>query len=79
MRKEKERNSENQTLVLEPLLALTESLTMSQSDTVPNLHKCDIPTKLYLHGKLGMAEAILWLYGPAEKPYVEDDEIKKHD
>ncbi|XP_061353822.1 polyamine oxidase 1-like [Gastrolobium bilobum] len=58
MRKENERKSENQTLLL-PLLALTGSLTMSQSDTVSNLHKCDIPTKLYLSGKLEMAEAIL--------------------
>ncbi|XP_027354836.1 polyamine oxidase 1-like [Abrus precatorius] len=59
MRKDNERNSESQTLLLEPLLALTGSLTMSQSDTVPNLHKCDIPTQLYFSGKLVMTKAML--------------------
>ncbi|XP_028784522.1 polyamine oxidase 1-like [Neltuma alba] len=59
MRKEKERKSENQTLLFEPLLALTGSLTLSQPDTVSNIHKWDIPTQLYLSGKLGIAEAIL--------------------
>ncbi|KAI4333093.1 hypothetical protein L6164_017941 [Bauhinia variegata] len=59
IRKEKERKSESQTLLLEPLLALTGSLTLSQTDTVSNLHKCDIPTQLYLSGKLGIPEAIL--------------------
>ncbi|RDX87793.1 Polyamine oxidase 1 [Mucuna pruriens] len=43
MRKDKERKSESQTLLLEPLLALTE---------------CNIPTQLYLSGKFGMAEPI---------------------
>lgn len=57
MRKEKERKSENQTLLLEPLLALTGSLTLSQRDS--NIHKWDIPTQLYLSSKLGIAEAIL--------------------
>ncbi|KAG5003390.1 hypothetical protein JHK84_027650 [Glycine max] len=52
MRKEKE----SQTLLLEPLLA---SLTMSKPETVSNIHKCDIPTQLYLSGKLGVPEAIL--------------------
>ncbi|KAL2330761.1 hypothetical protein Fmac_018342 [Flemingia macrophylla] len=59
MRKEKERKSESQTLLLEPLLALTGSLTMSKPETVSNIHKCDIPTQLYLSGKLGIPEAIL--------------------
>ncbi|XP_027343581.1 polyamine oxidase 1-like [Abrus precatorius] len=59
MRKEKERKSESQTLLLEPLLALSGSLTMSKSETVSNIHKCDIPTQLYLSGKLGMPEPIL--------------------
>ncbi|TKY67968.1 Polyamine oxidase 1 [Spatholobus suberectus] len=44
MRKDDERKSESQTLLLEPLLALTE---------------CNIPTQLYLRGKLRMAEAML--------------------
>ena len=52
MRNEKE----SQTLLLEPLLA---SLTMSKPETVSNIHKCDIPTQLYLSGKLGVPEAIL--------------------
>jgi len=59
MKKEKERKTESQTLLLEPLLALTGSLTMSKSETVSNIHKCDIPTQLYLSGKLGIPEAIL--------------------
>ncbi|CAJ1958893.1 unnamed protein product [Sphenostylis stenocarpa] len=59
MRKENERKTESQTLLLEPLLALSGSLTMSKAETVPNIHKCDIPTQLYLSGKLGMPEAIL--------------------
>ncbi|XP_061348302.1 polyamine oxidase 1-like isoform X2 [Gastrolobium bilobum] len=59
MRKEKERKHESQTLLLEPLLALTGSLTMSKPDTVSNIHKCDIPTQFYLSGKLGIPEAIL--------------------
>lgn len=59
IRKEKERESESQTLLLEPLLALTGSLTMSKPETVSNIHKCDIPTQLYLSGKLGIPEAIL--------------------
>ncbi|RDY04287.1 Polyamine oxidase 1, partial [Mucuna pruriens] len=45
MRKENERKSESQTLLLEPLLALTGSLTMSKPETVSNIHKCDIPTQ----------------------------------
>lgn len=59
IRKENERESESQTLLLEPLLALTGSLTKSKPETVSNIHKCDIPTQLYLSGKLGIPEAIL--------------------
>ncbi|KAJ9158819.1 hypothetical protein P3X46_024365 [Hevea brasiliensis] len=59
MREEKERKSESQTFLLEPLLALTGSLTLTQTETVSNLHKCDIPTQFYLSGKLGIPEAIL--------------------
>ncbi|KAG2372495.1 Polyamine oxidase [Vigna angularis] len=59
MKKEKERNSESQTLLLEPLLAFTGSLTMPKAETVSNIHKCDIPTQLYLTGNLGRQEAIL--------------------
>ncbi|OIW11791.1 hypothetical protein TanjilG_31193 [Lupinus angustifolius] len=59
MRKDKERKSESQTLLLEPLLALTGSLPLPQPETVSNMHKCDIPTQLYLRGQLGIPEAIL--------------------
>ncbi|KAF3437936.1 hypothetical protein FNV43_RR20692 [Rhamnella rubrinervis] len=57
-----ERNSscsENQAFLLEPLLALTGSLTLTQTETVQALHKCDIPTQLYLSSKIGIQEAIL--------------------
>ncbi|KAK1552633.1 hypothetical protein Q3G72_020636 [Acer saccharum] len=58
MNKEKERGSENQNqnFLLEPLLALTLTQTEAVSSS---LHKCDIPTQLYLSGKLGLPEAIL--------------------
>ncbi|MED6221926.1 polyamine oxidase1, flavin-containing amine oxidoreductase [Stylosanthes scabra] len=59
IRKDKETEHGSQTQLQEPLLALTELITMSRSDTVSNLHKCDIPTELYLSGKRGMTEAIL--------------------
>ncbi|XP_011025476.1 PREDICTED: polyamine oxidase 1 isoform X2 [Populus euphratica] len=59
MRKQKERKSESQAFLLEPLLALTGSLTLTQTEAVPSLHKCDIPTQLYLGGKVGLQEAIL--------------------
>uniref|UniRef100_A0A7N2LCR0 Amine oxidase domain-containing protein n=1 Tax=Quercus lobata TaxID=97700 RepID=A0A7N2LCR0_QUELO len=55
----KERKTENQNHLLEPLLALTGSLTLTQADAVSSLHKCDIPTQLYLSGKLNIPEAIL--------------------
>lgn len=73
MREGKERESESKTFLLEPLLALTGSLTLTQTETVSNLHKCDIPTQLYLRGKLGIPEAILWLYGPVKDSHFNDD------
>ncbi|KAM7266053.1 hypothetical protein ACFE04_003736 [Oxalis oulophora] len=53
MRQENDRssNSESQSFLLEPLLALT----LTQTD----LHKCENPTQLYLSGKLGRSEAVL--------------------
>lgn len=63
MRKDKERKSDGQSFLLEPLLALTGSLSLSQTEAVSGLHKCDLPTQLYLNGKLGIQEAILWLHG----------------
>ncbi|GAV88458.1 Amino_oxidase domain-containing protein [Cephalotus follicularis] len=59
IRKELEISSESQTFLLEPLLALTGSLTLTQTEAVSNLHKCEIPTQLYLSGKLSIPEAIL--------------------
>ena len=61
MQKEEERQNaeKSQTFLLEPLLALTGSLTLTQTEAVSNLHKCDIPTHLYLSDKLGLPEAIL--------------------
>ncbi|PPR82343.1 hypothetical protein GOBAR_AA38372 [Gossypium barbadense] len=56
MRKDERQNDkQNQNLLLEPLLALT----LTQADAVSGLHKCDVPTQLYLSGKLGIPEAIL--------------------
>ncbi|GMJ01233.1 polyamine oxidase 1 [Hibiscus trionum] len=54
-----ERKNENTSFLLEPLLALTGSLTLTQPDTVSGVQKCDVPTQLYLSGKLGIPEAIL--------------------
>ncbi|XVF22923.1 hypothetical protein REPUB_Repub12eG0212600 [Reevesia pubescens] len=54
-----ENQNQNQNFLLEPLLALTGSLTLTQTDAVSGLHKCDVPTQLYLTGKLGIPEAIL--------------------
>ncbi|XP_024022040.1 polyamine oxidase 1 [Morus notabilis] len=59
MEKDKERKSESQTFLLEPLLALTGSLTLTQTDTVSGPHKCEIPTQLYLSSNIGIQEAIL--------------------
>jgi polyamine oxidase len=55
----KERKSESQNHLLEPLLALTGSLTLTQTDAVSSLHKCEIHTQLYLSSKLSIPEAIL--------------------
>ncbi|PIN08613.1 Spermine oxidase [Handroanthus impetiginosus] len=53
---EKEKKIENQSFLIEPLLALTGSLPLAQPDTVSNLHKYQI----FLHSnKLGVPEAIL--------------------
>ena len=52
---EDDRKNDNQSF----LLALTGSLTLTQTDAVSGLHKCDVPTQLYLSGKLGIPEAIL--------------------
>ncbi|KAA8520220.1 hypothetical protein F0562_014476 [Nyssa sinensis] len=58
--REEERKSENQNFLLEPLLALTGSLTLTQTDAVSGLHKFDIPRQLFLSSsKLGLPEAIL--------------------
>ncbi|XP_059651025.1 polyamine oxidase 1-like [Cornus florida] len=59
MRKE-ERKSGSQNFLLEPLLALTGSLTLSQPDAVSGLHKCEIPRQLFhSSSKRGLPEAIL--------------------
>ncbi|KAL3732681.1 hypothetical protein ACJRO7_029347 [Eucalyptus globulus] len=53
MRKEKERNSQNQSFLLEPLLALT--LTQTDSSVSGSVqHKSDIPNHLHLSGKLSI-------------------------
>lgn len=73
MQKGRESDNQNQNFLLEPLLALT----LTQTDAVSSLHKCDIPTQLYLSGKLGLPEPILWLDGPKldeENGYDDDDE-----
>lgn len=72
IRKDSERNnSETQNFLLEPLLALT----LTQTEAMSSLHKCDIPKQLYLSGKLGIPEAILWLHGPKLVVDNDDDEI----
>ncbi|MCD7469207.1 polyamine oxidase1, flavin-containing amine oxidoreductase [Datura stramonium] len=60
MRREDGRKNESQAFLLEPLLALTGSLSLTQAETVSSLHKCDIPRQLFLsNSKLGLPEAIL--------------------
>ncbi|XP_012473712.1 polyamine oxidase 1 [Gossypium raimondii] len=54
-----ERENESKSFLLEPLIALSGSLTLAQSDAVSGLQKCEVPTQLYLSGKLGIPEAIL--------------------
>lgn len=51
MGRQDERSSENKTSLSEPLLAMTDSLNLTQNDAVSSL-KCDVPTQLYLGGKL---------------------------
>ncbi|KAK4379705.1 hypothetical protein RND71_001567 [Anisodus tanguticus] len=59
MRRDDGRKNESPTFLLEPLLALTGSLTLTQAETVSSLHKCDIPRQLFLsNSKLGLPEAI---------------------
>ncbi|CAN1316709.1 Polyamine oxidase 1 [Linum perenne] len=58
IRLDKEKETENQTFLLEPFLASL-SLTTQTEAAVSNLHKCDIPTQLCISGNLGMSEAIL--------------------
>lgn len=84
MRKDKERKSDGQSFLLEPLLALTGSLTLTQTEAVSGLHKCDLPTQLYLNGKLGIQEAILWLHGRhveehRSRLYVEENMVGDRD
>lgn len=59
IRKENKRESDSQAFLLEPLLALTGSLALTQTDSVSTLHKCDIPTQLFLSSNVGLSEAIL--------------------
>lgn len=66
------RKEESQNFLLEPLLALTGSLTLKQTDTVSNLHKCDIASQLFLSGKLSIPEAILWLDRPNNHEFDDD-------
>ncbi|KAJ8573585.1 hypothetical protein K7X08_010096 [Anisodus acutangulus] len=59
MRRDDGMKNESQAFLLEPLLALTGSLTLTQAETVSSLHKCDIPRQLFLsNSKLGLPEAI---------------------
>ncbi|WMV10787.1 hypothetical protein MTR67_004172 [Solanum verrucosum] len=58
MRRDDGRKNESQAFLLEPLLALTGSLTLTQAETVSSLHKCDIPRQLFLSNN-NLAEAIL--------------------
>ncbi|XP_073027327.1 polyamine oxidase 1-like [Primulina eburnea] len=65
MRTEKKRRSENRAFLLEPLLALTGSLTLSQPEPRSSLHTIDIPQQLFLQAtkiqtaKIRLPEAIL--------------------
>ncbi|OVA19420.1 Flavin amine oxidase [Macleaya cordata] len=52
------KSMESQTFLLEPLLALTESLTLTQKEAVSDLHKWDMARQLFLNGKLVVQEAI---------------------
>lgn len=76
IRKENKRESDSQAFLLEPLLALTGSLALTQTDSVSTLHKCDIPTQLFLSSNVGLSEAILWLNGPGDEPDFNNHQIK---
>ncbi|KAK9123224.1 hypothetical protein Sjap_012826 [Stephania japonica] len=61
MKKGQKENSlvEAQTLLLEPLLALTESLTLStQQEAVSDLHKWDLSRQMYLNGKMVVQDGV---------------------
>lgn len=55
---ENENKSGHGTFLLEPLISLSDSLTLSQTE---GLHKCDLTTQLYLSSSsnLGIQEGIL--------------------
>lgn len=81
LRKE-ERKHDSQTFLLEPLLALTGSLTLTQSDAVSGLHKWEIPRQLFLStNKLRLPGAILWLKESLDKPHFdyETDQFSEKD
>ncbi|XP_058077622.1 polyamine oxidase 1 isoform X2 [Magnolia sinica] len=60
MRKDKEKNrgTRLKNPFLQPLLALTESLSLTQQDAVSRLQKWDVARQLFLSGKLVIQEAI---------------------
>ncbi|KAL9231246.1 hypothetical protein vseg_006497 [Gypsophila vaccaria] len=53
------RNDERQTFLLEPWLAVRESLALSQTETVSNLHKYELRGQIFLGSNLGMPKPIL--------------------
>ncbi|KAK9700294.1 hypothetical protein RND81_08G230100 [Saponaria officinalis] len=57
----KKKKKKKQTFMLEPLLALRESLTLSQTETVSNLHKYELPLprQIFLGSNLGMPKPIV--------------------
>nr|DAD42411.1 TPA_asm: hypothetical protein HUJ06_000641 [Nelumbo nucifera] len=59
MKNEKGSEKESQPFLLEPLLALTGSLTLTQTDAVSGLHKWDMARQLFSNGKLVSHEAII--------------------
>ncbi|GAB4828060.1 polyamine oxidase1, flavin-containing amine oxidoreductase [Ancistrocladus abbreviatus] len=56
---EKERSSEDQKFLLDPLLALSGSLTLTQSETASGLNRFDLPRQILLHSNLSRPKAIL--------------------
>ncbi|XP_057248728.1 polyamine oxidase 1 isoform X1 [Beta vulgaris subsp. vulgaris] len=60
MRTEKGRqNNSTSPFLLEPLLALTGSLTLSPSEKISKIHKYELPRQIFLGSNLGLPEAIL--------------------